>query len=104
MLPGIPPSDVFAFHLKEPAEIRFCYSSLPTDAADTCRKLVIGDDHQEQHHPKHEPPTIVPGLAVSVLDPVDSTDAVLLRFEERKQTGHLVARIASGEFGPLMPG
>jgi len=37
---------------EQPAEIRLCYSSLPTDAADTCRKLVIGDDRQEPHHPE----------------------------------------------------
>ena len=37
-----------------PAEIRSCYG-LPTDAADTCRELVIRSDHQESHHPKHDP-------------------------------------------------
>ena len=104
MLPAIPPSEVFAFRLNEPAEIRYCYSSLPTDGADICRKLMIGDDRQEPHHPEDAGPTTRPGLSVSVVDPADTTDAVFLRLEERKQAGHLVTRIASGEFGPLMAG
>jgi hypothetical protein len=100
MLPALPPSEVFAFHLDRPAETRSCHSGLPTDAADTCRNLVIGDDHQDLHHMEDVGPLL--GLSVSVVDPVDSADVVVsLRFKER-EAGHLVAQIASGEVGPLM--